>query len=80
MREVKVYRWEQVDGGLEKVFDGYGLFYQIGSNFEEFETGPGNYSTAVVEMPDGTMRNTDIEMIEFVEPLYGAFYGDENNE
>lgn len=77
MREIKVYRWEQ--NPPVKVFDSYGLFHQIGCNFDEYETGPANYSTAVVEMPDGTMRNTDIEMIEFVEPLYAAFYGEENN-
>ena len=88
MRKVKVYRWEQIDTGnknrfgnieyrTEKIFDNYGLFHKIGLNFEEFDDGVGTYSTAIVEMPDGTMQHTDIEMIEFVEPLYEAFYGED---
>ncbi len=32
-----------------------GKFHQWGSNYEEFENGPGNYSVAIVELPDGTV-------------------------
>jgi len=32
-----------------------GQFHQWGSNYEEFENGPGNYSVAIVELPDGTV-------------------------
>lgn len=35
-----------------EVFD-VGYFHQWGVNYEEFESGPGNYTTAVVELPDG---------------------------
>ena len=29
-----------------------GKFHQWGSNYEEFENGAGNYSVAIVELPD----------------------------
>lgn len=32
-----------------------GLFHQWGCTYEEFEAGPGNYSVAIVELPDGTI-------------------------
>ena len=32
-----------------------GKFHQWGSNYEEFENGAGNYSVAIVELPDGTV-------------------------
>lgn len=30
-----------------------GYFHGWGSNYEEYENGAGNYSTAIVELPDG---------------------------
>ena len=33
-----------------------GLFHQWGSDFEEFECGPGNMTVAIVELPDGTVE------------------------
>lgn len=30
-----------------------GLFHQWGNAYEEFEDGPGNYTVAIVELPDG---------------------------
>lgn len=30
-----------------------GYFHQWGTNYEEFESGPGNYTVAIVELPDG---------------------------
>lgn len=32
-----------------------GRFHQWGSNYEEYENGAGNYSVAIVELPDGTV-------------------------
>lgn len=42
-----------------------GKFHQWGVNYEEFESGPGNFSTAIVEMPDGTIKNWPAELIRF---------------
>lgn len=46
---------------------GIGKFHSWGCNYEEFEGGPGNYSMAIVEMPDGsilTISPTDIKFLE----------------
>ena len=49
-RKVKVFEWQKVEGESysEKVKIGVGLFVQWGCDYEEFETVPGNYTTAVV--------------------------------
>lgn len=33
-----------------------GTFHQWGNCYEEFESGPGNYTAAVIELPDGTIE------------------------
>lgn len=43
------YSWQE-DWGI-------GYFHAWGVCYEEFETGPGNYSVAIVEMEDGSVRN-----------------------
>ena len=66
-RKVVVYEWQRVKGQnhSDKVAVGNGIFHQFGCDYEEFETGPGNYTTAVVEMPDGSVKNVPVEMIVF---------------
>ena len=53
-------------GGYEKV-RGKGMFRRFGIDYEEFENGPGNYSTAIIELQDGTIKNIPVENIKFVE-------------
>jgi len=67
MRKVVVYEYKRAKGQMayEKVAVGHGLFHQFGVNYEEFETGPGNFTTAVVEMPDGEVKNVPVELIVF---------------
>jgi hypothetical protein len=70
MRKVIFYRWERIKDNpskFEKIIDGSGLFHQWGCDYEEFESGPGNFSTAIIELPDGSIKNIYAEMIEFVE-------------
>ena len=66
-RKVSVYEYQKVYG--ESYYDkfpiGDGVFHQFGVDYEEFETGPGNYSTAIVEMPDGSVKNVPVELIVF---------------
>jgi len=66
-RKVVVYEWQRVKGQthFDKVAVGNGVFHQFGVNYEEFENGPGNFTTAVVEMPDGSVRNVPVELIVF---------------
>lgn len=67
-RKVAVYEFHREPGarGYTKRFVDYGMFHQFGVNFEEFEHGAGNYSTAIVEMSDGSVKNVDVELIHFV--------------
>ena len=66
-RKVVIYEWQRVKGQQhsEKVCVGNGIFHQFGVNYEEFESGPGNYSTAIVEMTDGSMMNHPVELVTF---------------
>ena len=67
-RKVKIYEWKQKGNPPRqtRVKTGVGLFHQFGFNYEEFEEGPGNFSTAIVEMEDGKVRNIPVEDIEFI--------------
>lgn len=66
-RKVVFYRYEKVKGQahFDKVFDGTGIFHEFGVDYEEFENGPGSYSTAIIETPDGSIRNVPVEMVVF---------------
>ena len=66
-RAVTLYKWQQIEGSpkFEKAPDGRGTFHQFGSDFEEFDTGPANFTTAIVETPDGLVRNIPVDLIKF---------------
>lgn len=68
MKQVQVFKWVKEEGAThyDKVFDEIGHFAQYGVDYEEFESGAGNFSTAIVEMHDGRVRNVPVEMIKFV--------------
>lgn len=42
-------------------------FHQWGGEYEEFESGPGNYTVAVVEFADGTIETVMPENIRFLD-------------
>lgn len=69
-RKVVVYKWvKAIDKPhMVKEVVGRGIFHQFGADFEEFEEGPGNYSTAIVEMPNGEVMNVPVELIMFNVP------------
>jgi len=46
---------------------GIATFHQFGVAYEEFDNGPGNYSTAIVEWADGTVENVPVERIRFID-------------
>lgn len=74
MRKVQLFKNElqgktPTFGGVWKVVDdGIALFHQFGVSYEESDTGFGNYTTAIVELPDGSIRSTSISLIRFIEP------------
>ncbi len=46
----------------EAVFHGFGL------DFEELNDGVGNYTVAIVELPDGTVELVSVDRIQFINP------------
>ena len=69
MRMVKVNKYEKKPGDkfMTKVSDGEAKFHQFGMDYEEFDTGAGNFSTAIIEREDGKVENISVDMIEFIE-------------
>lgn len=67
-RKAKIYEYKPkgTPARMIRVKTGVGLFHQWGVAYEEFETGAGNYSTAIMEMEDGTIKNVPAEDIEFI--------------
>lgn len=66
MRNVMVFEYKRENGRLIKVEKGEAIFHQFGVDFEEFESGAGNYSTAIVEWPDGNVENIRVDSIRFL--------------
>jgi hypothetical protein len=63
--------WHRYD--LEPV--GEAGFHQFGVGYEEFEAGPGNFTTAIVEWPDGRVESVPAEHVRFVTPNVRAKRG-----
>ena len=68
-RKVNWFKWEQVAGEAKygKVPKGTAIFHQFGVDYEEFESGPGNFSTAIIELDDGTVKNVPVRNIAFID-------------
>ncbi len=65
-----VSRLERKNGATSKwelVERGEAVFHQFGCNFEQFETGAGNFSTAIIEWPDGRVENVEVEHVRFLD-------------
>jgi hypothetical protein len=41
-----------------------GRFVQFGVSYEEFETGPGNFTTVIALLPDGSLANWSVESVK----------------
>lgn len=67
MRKVIVYALESG----KKVENGKGQasFHGWGVDYEEFDTGPGNFSTAIVEYSDGSIETVPADDIKFCEGI-----------
>lgn len=78
MRKVKFKNWIPVyykSGTKEKIkgsgewtdFVYDGLFHCWGVEYEEFEAGPGNYSVALVELPNGEIKTVLPSNLKFID-------------
>jgi len=43
------------------------MFHGFGVDYQEYETGPGNFSTAICELEDGSVRNVPVHLIKFIQ-------------
>jgi hypothetical protein len=69
MRKVMISeRRKQPDGTWKNEEKGEAVFHQFGVDYEDCETGFGNYSTAIVEWPDGTVENVPVHRVRFLYP------------
>jgi len=69
MRDVIYYeaKWSPEARRNIKVEAGKAKFHQFGVGYEEFEGGPGNYSTAIIETKDGHVLCVPADYIRFVQ-------------
>lgn len=69
MREVELYKWVKKgkDDVYTKVLDTKGKFHQFGLDYEQFESDTVNFSTAIVELENGELRNHPVELVKFIE-------------
>jgi len=51
--------------GLEDAAEG--RFHGWGVEYEEFENGPGNYTVAIIEMPDGSVQTLAPFLVRFLD-------------
>lgn len=67
LRPVSVRKYQRKPGEayMELVPDGHGLFHGFGVDYEDTDAGPGNFSTAIIERPDGTIINVPVHLIRF---------------
>lgn len=63
MRKTMVMEWK--DGKMSD--KGEAVFHQFGCDFMEMNDGNVNYSTAIVEWPDGAVENVPVQYIRFLD-------------
>ena len=74
MRKVMVSEYKQQPDKKWKLEEkGEALFHQFGVNYEEFEGGPGNFTTAIIEWTDGTVGNVPVEHVRFLELVENCY-------
>ena len=75
MRKVMVRHFvqpERIEGRAQAwqlVDKGEAVFHQFGVDYEEFENCAGNYSTALVEWPDGTVESVRADRVRFLDAV-----------
>ena len=62
LRPCRAIRYEK--GEAIEVF---GMFHRWGSQYEEFDLGPGNFTTALVEAEDGNVYECVADSVQFLD-------------
>ena len=75
MRKVEILKREPIKDELGTIIrydvvptGEFGAFHQFGINFHEFESGPGHFTIAIVEMTDGRVIGIPADSIKFTDP------------
>ncbi len=68
MRECSGYYYKYIAGKRGKIEFEKGKFHTFGVDWEEIGDGVGLFTTAVIELPDGTMLNVPVVNIKFTSP------------
>lgn len=68
-RKVQVFKWVRKEGKSfsDKEKDYIGKFHEWGMDYEEFETGPGNFSVGIIEKENGEIELVFAELIQFLD-------------
>ena len=70
MRKVMVREWKFGDGIKPCLVDkGEAMFHQFGFDVIESQDGVASYSTAIIEWPDGTVKNVPVQNIRFLDGI-----------
>jgi len=64
MRPVKARVWDIKAKEWKEVI---GVFHQWGNSFDEYEAGPGNFTVAIVELPDGIIITPLANEVKFID-------------
>ena len=70
MRKVKYFEYDRLTRG--RIAMGIATFLAWGVDYEELNDGVGTFSTALIELDDGTVKNVPVENIEFVRDWFGG--------
>lgn len=68
LRKVSYSEYEQENKQWLLKVKGEAVFHTFGIDCQEFEHGVGTFTTAIIELPDGTLKNLPVEQIKFVPP------------
>ncbi len=68
MKKVRYFEWNYNKETKKRTRDfvGEAIFHAFGCSFHEFESGAGNFSTALIELEDGSILNIAVEYIQFI--------------
>ena len=70
MRKVIYSEYVKVETDTRRYYEpreaGEATFLEFGCDCEQFEYGAGNFSTAIIELNDGTVKNIPVHLIRFI--------------
>jgi hypothetical protein len=64
---VMVYKNERVNGNIVKTPRCVAIFHQFTQDHVEYDSGPGPYPAAIIELQDGTLESIHVELLRFLD-------------